>query len=102
MATRQEVQDLLDTGLVYEEAADRLGIPAGQAYLIATGRPADTSDEPPTRDDDGGPQGGSDQPLADPPHDNPTSSQQVHDWMAGRVRADDQMRTAARDHGQDS
>jgi hypothetical protein len=102
MATREQVQGLLDAGLGYEEAADRLGIPAGQAYLIATGRPADTSDEPATQDDDGGPGGGSDQPLADPPHHNPTSSQQVHDWIAGRVSADDQMRTAAHDDGQDS
>jgi hypothetical protein len=95
MATRKEVQDRLDAGLSYEAAAQQLGIPAGQAYLIATGRPADTSDEPATQDDGGGPAGGSDQPLADPPHHNPTSSAQVHDWMAGRARADEQMRTAA-------
>jgi hypothetical protein len=95
MATRKEVQDLLDAGLSYEAAGQQLGIPAGQAYLIATGRPADTSDEPAAQDDDGGPEGGSDQPLADPPHYNPTSSRQVHDWIAGRVDADDQMRTAA-------
>ena len=101
MATRKEVQDLLDAGLDYEAAARRLGIPAGQAYLIATGRPADTSDEPATRDDDGGPGGGSDQPLADPPHHNPTTSQQVRDWIAGRVRADEQMRAAAQDDGRD-
>ena len=29
MATRREVQDLLDAGLDYEAAAQRLGIPAG-------------------------------------------------------------------------
>ena len=102
MATRKEVQDLLEAGLDYEAAAQRLGIPAGQAYLIATGRPADGSTEPSTQDDDGGPHGGSDQPLADPPHHNPTSSRQVHDWIAGRVRADEQMRAAAQEDGQDT
>jgi hypothetical protein len=100
MATREQVQDLLDAGLSYEAAAQQLGIPAGQAYLIATGRPADTSDEPATQEADGGPEGGSGQPLADPPHYNPASSPQVHDWMAGRVNADDQMRAAAREDGQ--
>lgn len=99
MATRAEVQGLLDAGLGYEEAADRLGIPAGQAYLIATGRPADGGAEPATKDDDGGPEGGSNQPLADPPHYNPTSSQQVHDWIAERVRADQPMQAAR--HEQD-
>ena len=97
MATRQEVQDLLDAGLDYEAAGQRLGIPAGQAYLIATGRPADGSAEPATKDDDGGPEGGSDQPLADPPHHNPTTSQPVRDWMAGRARDDAQMQAAAGD-----
>jgi hypothetical protein len=97
MATRQEVQDLLDAGLDYEAAGQRLGIPAGQAYLIATGRPADGSAEPATKDDDGGPEGGSDQPLADPPHHNPTTSPPVRDWMAGRARDDAQMQAAARE-----
>ena len=99
MATREEVQGLLDAGLGYEEAADRLGIPAGQVYLIATGRPADGGAEPATKDDDGGPEGGSNQPLADPPHHNPTSSQQVHDWMAERARTDQPMQDAR--HEQD-
>src|ERR1700761_4292306 len=67
MATRREVQDLLDAGLDYEAAGQRLGIPAGQAYLIATGRPADGSAEPATKDDDGGPDGGADPPPAGPP-----------------------------------
>ena len=99
MATRKEVEALLDAGLGYEAAARRLGIPAGQAYLIATGQPADGSAEPAAEDDDGGPGGGSGQPLADPPHHNPTTSPPVRDWMAGRARADAQTRTAARDDG---
>jgi hypothetical protein len=100
MATREEVQDLLDAGLGYEEAARQLGIPAGQAYLIATGRPADGGAEPATKDDGGGPEGGSNQPLADPPHRNPTSSQPVRDWIADRAGTDRQMQ-AAHQHEQD-
>ncbi|HWG12864.1 MAG TPA: hypothetical protein VG268_06300 [Streptosporangiaceae bacterium] len=102
MATREEVQHLLDTGLDYEAAGQRLGIPAGQAYLIATGRPADGSAEPAAEDTDGGPAGGSAQQLADPPHYNPTTSQQVRDWMAGRASADAQMQAAAEEQDQDS
>ena len=94
MATRKEVEDLLDAGLSYEAAAQQLGIPAGQAYLIATGRPADGGAEPATKDDGGGPEAGSNQPLADPPHYNPTSSQQVHGWIAEQASTDGQMQTA--------
>jgi hypothetical protein len=101
MATREQVQELLAAGLGYEEAARQLGIPAGQAYLIATGRPADTSDEPATEDDDGGPAGGSDQLLADPPHHNPTSSPAVHDWMAEQAEADQPMQAARREQEPD-
>ena len=100
MATREEVQRLLDQGLSYEAAAGRLGIPAGQAYLIATGRPADGSESPADAgagpDVDPGP-GGSTQHLANPPHKNPTTSQQVRDWIAGRTAADAPMREAARE-----
>jgi hypothetical protein len=101
MATREEVQHLLDDGLDYEAAAQRLGIPAGQAYLIATGRPADGSAEPASQEAEGGSEGGSAQDLADPPHYNPTTSQQVRDWMAGRAATDAQMQ-AAREHDQDA
>ena len=100
MATREEVQRLLDEGLSYEAAAERLGVPAGQAYMIATGRPADGSEIPASQDAEPDP-GGSTQHLANPPHENPTSSQQVHDWIAGRTAADAQMRAAARDAGAD-
>ena len=93
MATREEVQRLLDEGLSYEAVASRLAIPAGQAYLIATGRPADGSESPA----DAGPDTGSTQHLANPPPKNPTTSQQVRDWMAGRTAADGPMREAARD-----
>jgi hypothetical protein len=102
MATREQVQHLLDAGLDYEAAAQQLGIPAGQAYLIATGRPADGSAEPASQETDGGPEGGSAQDLTDPPPVNPTSHQQVHDWVAGRASGDAQMQAAAEDQDRDT
>jgi hypothetical protein len=42
--TREQVLAILRTGASYEVVADRLDIPPGQAYLIATGLPADGSD----------------------------------------------------------
>jgi hypothetical protein len=99
VASREQVRALLDGGLEYEAAAARLGVPAGQAYLIATGQAADGSDAPP-----GGSRWtlASSQHLANPPHENPTSSQRVRDWIAARVAADQPMRdAAARREGRD-
>lgn len=92
MASREQVRELLDRGLDYQAAAAELGIPAGQAYLIVTGQAADGSDAPPG----GRPRTlASSQHLANPPHENPTSSQRVRDWIAARVAADRPMRDAA-------
>ena len=97
MPTREQVRELLDQGLDYRSAGSRLGIPAGQAYLIATGRPADGSDTPSAQEQEGS--GGellaASQQLANPPHENPTGSKTVRDWIAARVAADEQLRTAA-------
>ena len=88
MPSREQVEALTRQGLDYPEIGRRLGIPAGQAFLIATGRPADghraTDDPEPTVT----------QHLVNPPHENPTSRQAVHDWISGRVAADEQMRFA--------
>lgn len=92
MASREQVRELIDRGLDYEAVGRRLGVPPGQAYLIATGRPADGSDAPP-----GHPDGAlaSSQHLANPPHENPASSEPVLDWIAARVAADRPMQEAA-------
>ncbi len=84
MATRDEVRGLLDEGYSYRSAAQRLGIAPGEAYLIATGRPADGSDGrwfsgPP---DDGEP---SPQRLVGPPPVNPTRSPVVERWIRERA-----------------
>jgi hypothetical protein len=44
VATRDQVRDLAGEGLDYPEIGRRLGIAAGQAYLIGTGMPADGGD----------------------------------------------------------
>jgi hemerythrin HHE cation binding domain-containing protein len=86
------VRRMLDAGLDYAAAAERLGIPPGQAYLIATGRPADGGDSPTGRES-----GllASSQHLANPPHENPTGRESVKQWIRARVAADAPMRKAA-------
>lgn len=94
MPTREQVRGLLGTGLDYAGAAERLGIPAGQAYLIATGRPADGGDTPPDREPGpGAPPSG--QHLASPPHENPAASRTVRAWIRDMVAADTAMHEAA-------
>lgn len=96
MATREQVRGLLDSGLDYEAAGLRLGIPPGQAYLIATGVPADGSD---TITEEEAQRPGfllSSQHLSNPPHDNPTTKDEVAAWLKARVAADAQMRAALR------
>jgi hypothetical protein len=93
LPSKEQVKQLIAQGLDYPEIGRRLGVPAGQAYLIGTGTPADgghSTDEPDNRP------GvlSSAQHLANPPHENPTSKQLVHDWITRRVAADEQMRFA--------
>jgi hemerythrin superfamily protein len=94
--TREQVRRLLDSGLDYTSAGQRLGIPAGQAYLIATGRPADGGDAPPPGEARRGGLLATSQHLASPPAESPTGSGSVKEWIAGRVAADAPMREAAR------
>jgi hemerythrin HHE cation binding domain-containing protein len=97
MPTREQVRQLLDRGLDYEAVGRELRIPAGQAYMIATGVPADGSDSVPdqemARRDDLLPVS---QQLANPPHHNPVGKESVRAWMAARVAADRQLRAAKR------
>ena len=94
MPTREQVCGLLGTGLDYAGAAERLGIPAGQAYLIATGRPADGGDSPPDREPGPGALPSS-QHLASPPHQDPAAGQPVRAWIRDMVAADTAMHKAA-------
>lgn len=89
MATRAQVVELLDGGHSYETAARELHIPAGQAYMIATGLPADGSDTPsPEELEAKRVPAGSTQQLVNPPALSPTRKQAVLDWVAARARHD--------------
>jgi hypothetical protein len=95
--TREQVLGFLDDGCSYAEAANRLGIATGLAYLIATGIPADGSEtltESQLRRPHTMP--GTSQHLANPqPAANPTRDERVLEWMKHRARGDDQMQAAA-------
>ena len=97
MPTRQQVLSVLDTGSDFREAADRLGIPSGQVYMIATGLPADGSDVLSEEELAGRERvmhGGS-QALANPPTEVPTRDQRVERWIHERALNDDPMQQAA-------
>jgi hypothetical protein len=73
MPTRAEVLELLERGGTYATAGQAFGIASGQAYMIATGRPAD-----------GDPDG--DQTLVNPRAHNPTRKLEIAAWVRGRAR----------------
>ncbi|HEY4096749.1 MAG TPA: hypothetical protein VGM33_14615 [Baekduia sp.] len=72
----------------YVVAGARLGVPPGQAYLIATGLAADGSGGLATADRARpGVLGTSTQHLANPPAHNPTRDENVVRWVAERGRS---------------
>jgi hypothetical protein len=99
MPTKEQVLQLLRSGDSYEAAARRLGIPAGLAYMIATGIPADYSDS--LGPDDYGREGlqlGGTQALLGVPHHNPNQPgehPEVMAWIRRRASGDGQMQDAA-------
>lgn len=95
MPTRQQVLDLVLQQLDYEDVGRRLGVPAGQAYLIGTGFPADGSDGPAPEDlQRPGLLDGSSQHLVSPGAENPTSKGHVLEWVKAKVLSDRQMTEA--------
>lgn len=96
MPTQEQVLRLVQSGLDYEAVAERLGIPAGQAYLIATGLPADGGDTLTEQEEHRpGMLPASSQHLANPAPENPTVNRQVLDWLKRRAAADRAMGAAA-------
>jgi hypothetical protein len=86
MTTRAQVLALIRSGQSYESAARSLGIPAGRAYLIATGVAADASDSPhPEQSHEAPLLAGGSQALINPAPVNPTSNEQVLAWVRGRA-----------------
>jgi hypothetical protein len=87
--TREQVLALLESGDSYESAAARLHIPAGLAFMIATGLPADGSDALPTEELEPRSAGaGSSQHLVNPPAHNPTRKEHVLAWVEMRAARD--------------
>jgi hypothetical protein len=83
MPTREQVLSLLSTGHSYATAARELHIPAGLAFMIATGRPADASGAPPLPES---PElSGSSQQLVNPPAVTPTRNAAVMQWVRERA-----------------
>jgi hypothetical protein len=86
MPTRDQVRELLDRGHSFEVAARELDIPVGQAYMIATGLPADGGDTPSPEDLRDKPLlSGSSQQLVHPPALQPTRNSRVMDWVRRRA-----------------
>jgi hypothetical protein len=89
MPTQDQVRELLDRGHSYEMVARELQIPAGQAYMIATGLPADGGDGPsPEELRDKSLLSGSSQQLVNPPAFNPTRNARVMEWVHRRAARD--------------
>lgn len=86
MPTRAQVLELLDAGHSYESVGQALKIPPGQAFMIATGLPADGSDTPhPSELGDKPVLPGSSQHLVNPAPVNPTRDDAVIAWAKARA-----------------
>lgn len=98
MPTREQALSLLRTlEDDYEKVGARLGIPAGQAYLVATGLPADGGDAYGSEElhRPGAVQTSTQALVNHAEPENPTTKPHVHEWIARRTRADRQMQAAA-------
>lgn len=96
MPTREQVLELVRAGRSYEQIGKQLSVPPGQAYMIATGLPADGSDALVPEDLTGRPGllAGSTQYLANPPTRPPGRDPAVTEWAKQRARADRAMQAA--------
>jgi len=98
MPTRDQVLRAYQQHGDYREAAQELGIPAGQAYLVATGVPADGGDTlSPDDGDQPGMPAGSPQALVFGRLGvrSPEASPDVREWIRWRAAADAPMQAAA-------
>jgi hemerythrin-like domain-containing protein len=93
--TREQVRELLDRGCDFPEIGRRLGVPAGQAYLIGTGMPADGGETytPAEREQRPGVLDSA-QHLLGTGAENPTTKKAVLDWLVSRAHGDAAMQQA--------
>lgn len=89
MATRAQVEELLDLGHTYGTAGRELKISPGLAFMIVTGLPADGGAVPAPEERV---LPGSSQHLVNPPSFNPTRNETVIEWV--RERATRELRQA--------
>ena len=89
VATREQVIALLDSGHSYRAVARALNLAPGQAYMIATGMPADGSAAAPPDDSRGAELlSGSSQELVNPRVLNPVRDPLLEDWVRRRAARD--------------
>jgi hypothetical protein len=89
MSTPDQVRTLLDGGRSYETVARELGISPGLAYMLATGVPADFSDDLHPGERDGRSElADSSQRLVNPHQHNPQRNPIVVDWIKRRAAAE--------------
>ncbi len=96
MPTRTQLLSRIRRAHTYEEIAEEFEIPPGQAYMIATGVPADGSDVLTTGQQAGRQDllEGSTQQLVNPRTEMPEHRAAVEEWMRARVAADEAIRRA--------
>jgi hypothetical protein len=89
MATPDQVRALLDAGRSYETVARELSISPGLAYMLATGVPADFSDDLHAGERAGRSElVGSSQHLVNPRQHNPQRNPVVTNWIRRRAAAE--------------
>ncbi len=89
MPSSDQVRALLDAGRSYEAIARELGISPGLAYMLATGVPADFSDDLHDGERAGRSEpAGSAQALVNPHQHNPQRNPVVVDWIKRRAAAE--------------
>jgi hypothetical protein len=89
MPTSDQVRALLDVGRSYETVARELGIAPGLAYMLATGVPADFSDDLHSGERDGRTElADSSQRLVNAHQHNPQRNPIVIDWIQRRAAAE--------------
>jgi len=89
MPTRAQVLALLDQGQSFQTVGRVLRVAPGQAYMIATGLPADGSDTPHAEERRGKPVAtGSTQELVNSHAENPTRDEAVIAFAKGRAARD--------------
>ncbi|MFI8849373.1 hemerythrin domain-containing protein [Streptomyces sp. NPDC053499] len=97
MPSRDQLLPMVRDGCSYEEIGHRFGIPAGQAYMIVTGLPADGSDvlEAEALAAREGLLTSSSQHLVNPPAEVPSRDAETLRWLRRRAAEDAPMRQAA-------